>query len=72
MEVLSFSWIDYSVFSVLIGFSLVIGLYFGFLTKQDTTKEYLYGGKKMGVIPVAVSMLARYLSIFLHLLSIYV
>ncbi|CAB0041681.1 unnamed protein product [Trichogramma brassicae] len=62
MQSITFDWIDYLVFCTLLGVSLVIGLYFGFLSKQDTTNEYLYGGKKMGCLPVAVSLLSSFLS----------
>lgn len=50
--------IDYSLFGSLIALSLVIGLYFGFFSKQNSTNEYLFGGKTMGFVPVAFSMLA--------------
>lgn len=50
--------IDYFLFGSLISLSLIIGLYFGIFKKQNTTKEYLFGGKTMGYIPVAISMLA--------------
>ncbi|XP_011497194.1 PREDICTED: sodium-coupled monocarboxylate transporter 2-like [Ceratosolen solmsi marchali] len=33
-----------------------------FNCKQNTTTEYLFGGKKMGIIPVAVSLLSSFLS----------
>lgn len=56
---LTFHWTDYVVFGILLVISLVIGVYFGFFSKQDTTNEYLYGGKKMGFFPVAVSLLSR-------------
>ena len=59
MEYLTFNWLDYLVFCTLLGVSLVIGVYFGFFSKQDTTNEYLFGGKQMGYIPVAVSLLSR-------------
>lgn len=59
MQNLMFSWLDYCVFIFLLGASLVIGIYFGFFSKQDNKNEYLFGGKKMGYFPVAVSLLAR-------------
>ncbi|KAJ8683303.1 hypothetical protein QAD02_019095 [Eretmocerus hayati] len=59
---LTFGWIDYTLFSGLLGLSLVIGVYFGFFSKQDSTDEYLYGGKKMSYVPVATSILASLLS----------
>ena len=59
LEHLVFSWIDYSVFGGLLGVSLLIGVYFGFFSKQDSADEYLFGGKQMGYVPVATSILAR-------------
>lgn len=56
----SFSWYDYILFTLMLLFSAMIGIYFGcFGTKQSTTKEYLMGGKTMGVLPIAVSLVAR-------------
>lgn len=60
MDQIVFSWIDYVFFISLLGISLLIGLYFGFCSKQDSVSEYLFGGKTMGYIPVAISILARY------------
>lgn len=52
-------WIDYTLFSLLLIVSVLIGVYFGFFSKQDSTTEYLLGGKKMGYFPVAMSIIAR-------------
>lgn len=59
---LVFGWLDYCLFTGLLGLSLLIGVYFGFFSKQNSTVEYLYGGKSMHYFPVAVSILARYYS----------
>lgn len=57
-----FSFVDYSVFGILLAFSLAIGLYFGFFTNdKQTTEEYLLGGHKMKTIPIAISLVARYI-----------
>jgi hypothetical protein len=57
----SFSWYDYILFSVMLVFSALIGIYFGcFGSKQSTANEYLMGGKTMKVIPIAISLVARY------------
>lgn len=56
---LTFSWIDYLLFIVLIGVSLFVGVFFGFCSKQNSTTEYLFGGKNMGYFPVAISIIAR-------------
>ncbi|OXU24478.1 hypothetical protein TSAR_014030 [Trichomalopsis sarcophagae] len=59
---LVFGWIDYTLFGGLLGMSLLIGVYFGFFSKQDSTSEYLFGGRTMNYIPVAISILASFLS----------
>nr|CAD7453987.1 unnamed protein product [Timema tahoe] len=56
-----FGWLDYSVFGVMLALSALIGLYFAFFAKkkQNTTSEYLMGGKTMGVFPISMSLIAR-------------
>jgi sodium-coupled monocarboxylate transporter 8/12 len=59
----SFSWYDYILFSVMLVFSALIGIYFGcFGSKQSTANEYLMGGKTMKVIPIAISLVASHTS----------
>ncbi|KAJ8958138.1 hypothetical protein NQ318_006075 [Aromia moschata] len=42
-----FSWYDYTLFTVMLAISGMIGIYFGcFGNKQNTAKEYLMGGKE--------------------------
>lgn len=60
MQHILFSWFDYALFLTMMVLSAIIGIYFGFFQKQDTTKDYLHGGKKMKVFPVAMSLVARY------------
>jgi len=57
-----FSWIDYLVFGGMLLFSALIGVYFAFFAKQkqNTTNEYLMGGKTMGIFPISMSLIARY------------
>lgn len=63
-RLLLFSWYDYSIFATMLGFSAVIGIYFGcFGTKQSTTGEYLLGSKSMKVIPIVISLVARYVCV---------
>ena len=58
---LEFIWSDYGVFGTMLILSAFIGIYFGcFGTKQRTATEYLLGDKSMGVVPVAISLVARY------------
>lgn len=59
IQQLVFGWVDYGLFGGLLGLSLLIGVYFGFYSKQNTISEYLYGGKTINYIPVAASILAR-------------
>lgn len=56
---LVFGWMDYCLFTGLLGVSLIIGVYFGFFSKQNSKAEYLFGGKTMDYFPVAVSILSR-------------
>lgn len=56
------SILDYAVFCSLMLVSALIGVYFAFFAKQkqNTTAEYLMGGKNMGIVPVSLSLIARY------------
>ncbi|XP_065344869.1 sodium-coupled monocarboxylate transporter 2-like isoform X2 [Cloeon dipterum] len=60
----TFSFLDYFVFCSLMLTSAVIGVYFAFFAKQkqNTTKEYLMGGKNMGIFPITMSLVASYIS----------
>ncbi|XP_012533313.1 sodium-coupled monocarboxylate transporter 1 [Monomorium pharaonis] len=57
-----FGWLDYTLFGLLLLVSVLIGVYFGFFSKQDSTTEYFLGGKRMGSFPVAMSILASHVS----------
>lgn len=59
MNQLVFGLIDYLLFGSMLGMSLLIGVYFGFCSKQDSVNEYLFGGKTMGYLPVGTSIIAR-------------
>jgi hypothetical protein len=60
MEHLYFGWLDFTVFGLMLGFSAIIGIYFGFCDKkQESRADYLFGGKAMSTLPVAVSLVAR-------------
>lgn len=57
----TFGWFDYTIFSIMLGVSALIGIYFGcFGSKQSTTNEYLLGGKTMKVLPIVISLVSRY------------
>ncbi|KAG8239905.1 hypothetical protein J437_LFUL019502 [Ladona fulva] len=57
----SFSILDYTIFTIMLVLSAVIGVYYAFFAKkkQNTTSEYLMGGKSMGVFPVSMSLISR-------------
>lgn len=65
-----FDAIDYVVFAIMLVVSALIGVYFAFFAKvkQNTTSEYLMGGKTMGIFPISMSLIARYVEL-LTLLS---
>lgn len=56
-----FNWLDYLVFGAMLMLSALIGVYFAFFApkKQNTTAEYLMGGKTMGLFPISMSLIAR-------------
>ncbi|KAJ3656756.1 hypothetical protein Zmor_015805 [Zophobas morio] len=59
-----FDIFDYIVFAAMLIVSSLIGVYFAFFAKvkQDTTSEYLMGGKTMGIFPISMSLIASYIS----------
>lgn len=62
-EVPKFQVADYVVFSGLLLVSAGIGVYHAFAGgKQSTTKEFLLADKSMNVAPVAMSMVASFMS----------
>ena len=63
MALVYFDWLDYLVFGAMLLLSSLIGVYFAFFAqkKQNTTAEYLMGGKTMGMFPISMSLIARYL-----------
>jgi solute carrier family 5 (sodium-coupled monocarboxylate transporter), member 8/12 len=64
VEVIHFSVVNYVVFGCMLALSALIGIYFGWFSnkKQDTTVEYLLGGKKMNFFPIASSLIASHIS----------
>lgn len=59
---LHFSIVDYAAFTLLLVLSAIIGIYYGFVSKkkQNTTAEYLLGGQKMTLLPIAISLIVSY------------
>lgn len=64
MDQLYFKPWDYALFALLLVFSCAIGLYYGFFAKrkQDTTEQYMLGGKKMNIFAVSASLVASNVS----------
>ncbi|CAG9563498.1 unnamed protein product [Danaus chrysippus] len=61
-ETQSFSWVDYIVFVFMLAISGLVGIYWGFFKKQTTQNDYLLGGRNMKVVPVAMSLVASFVS----------
>ncbi|XP_063227306.1 sodium-coupled monocarboxylate transporter 1-like isoform X2 [Bacillus rossius redtenbacheri] len=57
-----FSWVDHTMFALMLVVSTVVGVLIGVCGKQDTKVDYLLGGKKMSVIPIAVSLIFSHVS----------
>lgn len=53
------TWVDYVILGCFLGLSGIIGVWHGcFGKKQKTTKDFLVGGGKMGMLPTALSLFA--------------
>lgn len=61
-----FTAFDYGLFGLMLMLSAAIGIYFGFFAKrkQNTTTEYLLGGKDMKFFPIAASLIASHINGF--------
>ena len=53
----SFGWEEYLVLFLMLLISMLIGLYFAW-KGQRSNAEYLLGGRRMGVFPVSMSLIA--------------
>ncbi|WAR18775.1 SC5A8-like protein [Mya arenaria] len=56
----TFHVVVYIIMVLFLVISTTIGLYFGFYKKQRTTEEYLLGGRKMNLLPVALSLVVTF------------
>lgn len=61
---MKFSWIEHVVFFTMLVASLAIGVYYGFKPKkkEETVDDYMLGGRKMPMIPVAMSLVVSFVS----------
>ncbi|GAB0087058.1 Sodium/solute symporter [Sergentomyia squamirostris] len=64
MENFALSFVDVIVFVISFGASVLIGVYYGFVSKkrQNSPSEYILGGRQMTVLPVAASLVSTQLS----------
>ena len=62
MSNLRFHYADYIVFGATLMISAGIGVYHAVASKQSTTTEYLLANRKMLSLPVAMSLLASFMS----------
>lgn len=61
----NFLWIDYLVFVFMLSICGGIGIYFGFIKKQNSAQDYLMGGRNMSLIPVTFSLVARFAILYM-------
>ncbi|XP_055686683.1 sodium-coupled monocarboxylate transporter 2 isoform X1 [Lutzomyia longipalpis] len=57
-----FQVLDYVVFIAMLAISMAVGIYFGFFGNNNSTEEYLLGGRRMKTIPIAISLIASQIS----------
>ena len=58
-----FHWADYLTFSLSMLLSIAVGIYCGFIKKQDKNVDsYFLGNRNMPVLPVAISMFLSWFS----------
>ena len=64
VDLQKFAWQDYSVFLAMLAICAGIGIYFGKKKKKSKAitdeTDYLVGGRRMKIFPVAMSLIARY------------
>ncbi|XP_047002240.1 sodium-coupled monocarboxylate transporter 1-like isoform X2 [Schistocerca americana] len=54
--------VDYAVFAGMLGVSAAIGVYYGFCAPASSADEYLMGGRSMKTFPIAMSLIASFVS----------
>lgn len=61
-----FGWPDYLMFVLMLAICAMVGIYFGFIKKKpkksDEETDYLVGGRTMKVFPIAMSLIATFIS----------
>lgn len=54
-----FGLVDYLIFTITLVLTLFIGVYHAWRGAGNSTNEYLFGGKTMGIVPITLSLAAR-------------
>lgn len=71
----TFSFLDYCLFVAVLLVSAIVGLYYflkeKFGKKEMTSDDLLMGGREMSVFPVAMSLVASYMSAITVLGEVY-
>nr|CAD7576596.1 unnamed protein product [Timema californicum] len=57
-----FGTLDYIVFLLMLGVCALIGIYFGFFDGKMSAADYLMGGRSMSTFPVAMLLIASFIS----------
>ena len=62
---MTLGWLDNTVFVLMLVMSTVIGVYFAYCSPGGnmSAAQYLVGGRTMGTIPIALSLIARYCAV---------
>ena len=55
-------WVDYLIFGLTLLGSVAIGIYYAIRERHKTTEDYLIAGRKMSMLPAAISLMISYLS----------
>ncbi|XP_015175380.1 PREDICTED: sodium-coupled monocarboxylate transporter 1-like [Polistes dominula] len=64
MERRTFDLVDSIVFIGMLGVSALVGVYQGYMSRQnpDAVREYLVGSQNMSIFPISMSLIASYIS----------
>lgn len=54
-----FGWVDYVVFALMLLISSGVGVYHAWRGASSSMSNYLLGGKRMTIFPIAMSLAAR-------------
>lgn len=63
LDMQRFEWPDYIIFILMLLLCIAIGVYFGIKQKSGNESDMLMGGRSMLMLPIAMSLIARYIEI---------